>query len=121
MSMKNTLSFFLKNLRYQNGKERLSVMANKLDVSASYLSSVENGKKPMSDKLYQLIVTRYQLNKNESIELNTLRHLESKNLNVNTQELDDQKKEIVVKFLSNLDSLDDEDIKEINYLINKHK
>lgn len=119
--MKNTLSFFLKNLRNLHGKERLSVMANKLGVSASYLSSVENGKKPMSDKLYQSLVAVYKLNETEMQELNMLRHLESKNLNVNTNDMDEQKKEVVVKFLSNIDSMDDDDLKEIEYLINKRK
>lgn len=96
-------------------------MANKLGVSASYLSSVENGKKPMSDKLYQSLISVYKLNATEAKELNMLRHLEAKNLNVNTNEMDDQKKEVVVRFLSNIESMDNEDLKEIEYLINKRK
>lgn len=119
--MKNTLSFFLKSLRNRHDKERLSVMANKLGVSASYLSSVENGKKPMSDKLFHSLVKIYRLDEKESKELNVLRQLESKNLNVNTNDMDEQKKEVVVKFLSNLDSMDDEDLKKIDHLINKSK
>lgn len=117
--MKKTLSFFLKNLRNLHGKERLSVMASKLGVSASYLSSVENGKKPMSDKLYQSLGSIYKLSESDMKELNMLRHLESKNLNVNTDDMDEQKKEVVVKFLSNIDSMDDDDLREIEYLINK--
>ena len=119
--MKNSLTLFLKGLRYRHNKERLSAMADKLGFSASYLSSVENGKKPMSDKLYQSLVTVYDLSESEAKDLNLLRHLETKNLNVNTDEMDEQKKEVVVKFLSNLDAMDDDDMKEIEYLINKSK
>ena len=119
--MKNTLSFYLKFIRNRHGKERLSAMAKKLGVSASYLSSVENGKKPMSDKLFHSIVSVYKLDEAETKELNVLRHLEIKNLNVKTDDMDDQKKEVVIKFLSNLDSLDEDDLEKIEFLINKSK
>jgi len=117
--MKNSLSLFLKAIRYHNSKEKLSDMARKLDVSSSYLSTVENGKRAMNDKLFQSIVKNYRLSEDESKELDVLRKLEAKQLNVSTKEMDVGQKETLVKFLSNLKDFDEEELKTINHLINK--
>mgnify|MGYP000146596443 CR=1 FL=1 len=115
------LSVFLKMLRLRNGDERLSDMAKKLGVSASYLSTVENEKRNMTDKLFQKIIKIYQLNTEEAEQLSVLRQLASKNINVAMDDLDDEKKKTVVKFLSSLDSLSEEEMEKINLLLNKKK
>ena len=115
------LSVFLKLLRLRNGDERLSDMAKKLGVSASYLSTVENEKRTMNDKIFKAIVRVYKLNQEEAEQLSVLRHLASKNINVSMDELDDEKKKTVVKFLSSLDSLNEEEMEKINLLLNKKK
>ena len=117
--MKNSLSLFLKAIRYHNNKEKLSDMAKKLEVSSSYLSTIENGKRVMNDKLYQSIVRTYSLSPDESKELDVLRKLEANHLNVSTTEMDVEQKETLIKFLSNLKDLDEEELKSINHLINK--
>lgn len=117
--MKNSLSLFLKAIRYHNNKEKLSDMAKRLDVSSSYLSTVENGKRAMNDKLYQSIVKTYSLSETDSKELDILRKLEVNHLNVSTQEMDLDQKETLIKFLSNLKDLDENELKTINHLINK--
>jgi transcriptional regulator with XRE-family HTH domain len=117
--MKNSLSLFLKAIRYHNKKEKLSDMAKKLGVSASYLSTVENGKRAMNDKLFLSIIDKYQLSKEESKELDILRKLELNHLNVDTKEMDSELKETIVKFLSNIKDLDEDELKSINTLINK--
>lgn len=119
MNMQKSLSLFLKSLRHKNGKERLSAMAKKLGVSASYLSSVENGKKPMSEKLYSELIKQYQLSDKNIKELNILRYLESKTMNLDTDDMDQEKKEVVINFLSNIDSMNEDDLKKLNRLINK--
>ena len=112
---------FLKLLRLRNGDERLSDMAKKLEVSASYLSTVENEKRNMTDKLYRKIVQTYALNKDEVDQLSVLRQLASKNINISTDDLDDEKKKTVVKFLSSLDSLSEDEMEKINLLLTKKK
>jgi transcriptional regulator with XRE-family HTH domain len=119
LKMKNSLSLFLKAIRHHNNKEKLSDMAIKLNVSSSYLSTVENGKRAMNDKLYDSIVKTYNLTLNESQELDLLRKLEVNRLNVSTQAMDTEKKETLIKFLSNLNDLNDDDLEKINNLINK--
>lgn len=54
------LGKFLKKLRVDK-EESLSVMAEKLDVSSSFLSAVEVGKKPLPDKMYNKIIETYSL------------------------------------------------------------
>ena len=112
---------FLKLLRLRNGDERLSDMAKKLEVSASYLSTVENEKRNMTDKLYRKIVQTYALNKDEADQLSVLRQLASKNINISMDDLDDEKKKTVVKFLSSLDSLSEDEMEKINLLLTKKK
>ena len=117
--MQKSLSIFLKALRHEHQKERLSDMAKKLGVSASYLSTVENGKRLMNDKLFFNIKKAYSLDKNQTKELDLLRQLEGKSLQVKTDELDEDKKDMVIKFLSNLEDISEEEVKKIQELINK--
>ena len=117
--MQKSLSIFLKALRHESKKERLSDMAKKLGVSASYLSTVENGKRLMNDKLFFNIIKVYSLDKNQTKELDVLRQLEGKSLQIKTDELDGEKKDMVIKFLSNLDDISENEVKMIKDLMNK--
>jgi transcriptional regulator with XRE-family HTH domain len=119
--MESNLSLFLKSIRHLNNKEKLSDMARRLNVSSSYLSTVENGKRAMNDKLFNAIIVEYRLSPNDIRELDMMRKLESNQINVNTEELNKEKKEVLVKFLSNIDDLSDDEITKINKLMNKKK
>ncbi len=59
--MLTALGKFLRKLRIDNG-EILKDMADKLGVTASFLSAVENGKKHMPSAWNQTICSMYQLN-----------------------------------------------------------
>ena len=120
-TMESNLSLFLKSIRHLNNKEKLSDMARRLNVSSSYLSTVENGKRAMNDKLFNAIIVEYRLSPNDIRELDMMRKLESNQINVNTEELNKEKKEVLVKFLSNIDDLSDDEITKINKLMNKKK
>lgn len=117
----DNLTVYLKSLRLKSGDERLSDMAKKLGVSASYLSTVENQKRRMNDKLLKKIVDVYQLNEKEEKKLDLLRNLASKEFNVSLDELEDEKKETVVKFLSSVDDLSKEDVEKINLMLKNKK
>ena len=119
--LSQNLTIFLKDLRLKNNNERLSDMAKKLGVSASYLSTVETQKRRMNDKLFQNIVRIYELSAEAQRTLNELRNLASKEINISFSDLDSMKKEAVVKFLSNVDDLTDEDLEKINLLIKSKK
>lgn len=115
------LTVFLKEIRLKNNNERLSDMAMKLGVSASYLSTVETAKRRMNDKLFKKIIEVYQLNMQEQRELNELRNLASNEVSFSFEDLDVSKKEAVVKFLSNVDDLSSEDLEKINLLLKSKK
>ena len=117
----DNLTVYLKSLRLRSDDERLSDMAKKLGVSASYLSTVENQKRRMNDKLFQKIVEVYELNEKEEKKLDLLRILASKEFNVSLDEMEDEKKETVVKFLSSVDDLSKEDVEKINLLLKNKK
>lgn len=117
----DNLTVYLKSLRLRSDDERLSDMAKKLGVSASYLSTVENQKRRMNDKLFQKIVEVYALDDEEEKKLDLLRNLASKEFNVSLDEMEDEKKETIVKFLSSVDDLSKEDVEKINLLLKNKK
>lgn len=117
----DNLTVYLKSLRLRSDDERLSDMAKKLGVSASYLSTVENQKRRMNDKLFQKIVEVYTLDDEEEKKLDLLRNLASKEFNVSLDEMEDEKKETIVKFLSSVDDLSKEDVEKINLLLKNKK
>lgn len=61
----------LRKIRIDNN-EFLKDMANKLGVTVSYLSAVENGKRDIPDEWLDKIINDYNLSKNEIINLKTL-------------------------------------------------
>lgn len=112
-----SVAVFLKELRLKHQDERLSDMAKKLGVSASYLSTVETEKRRMNDRLYDNIIQTYELDEQQAKELDQVRNFAAKKLNIPLEDVGDEKKEMMVKFLSNIDTLDEEDLKKIDLII----
>lgn len=119
MSKSKSLSIFLKKLRLDHDDETMTDMARRLNISVSYLSSVENEKRNMTDEMYMNICRIYQLTSDQCDELQYLKNLASKRINVQLEGLDSNAKKTTVKFLSNVDSLSDDDLERINKIINK--
>ncbi len=119
--LSKNLTVFLKEIRLKNNNERLSDMAHKLGVSASYLSTVETQKRRMNDKLLRKIVEVYGLDDSDRKKLNELRNLASNELSISFEDIDSSKKEAVVKFLSNVEDLSSEDLEKINLLLKSKK
>ena len=119
MSNSKTLSIFLKKLRLEHDDETMTDMARRLNISVSYLSSVENEKRNMTDEMYLNICRLYSLTKEQCDELQYLKNLASKRLSVKLDGLDKNAKKTTVKFLSNVESLSDDDLERINKIINK--
>jgi transcriptional regulator with XRE-family HTH domain len=115
----NKLSVFMKQLRLNADDETMTDMAKRLNISVSYLSSIENEKRNMTDEMYDLICRLYRLNREQRNELEYLKNLASKTINVQLDDLATPAKETTVKFLSNVDSLSEDDLARINKIINK--
>lgn len=61
---------YLRTTRLNNG-EMLKDMATKLEVSSAFLSAVETGKKAIPSNWHEIIVSKYNLNQDESRKLQT--------------------------------------------------
>ena len=116
-----SIAIFLKSLRLQNNDERLSDMAQRLDISASYLSTIETEKRRMNDKLFDKLVHVYRLDDSQAKKLNVLRNLASDEIVVPLNEMTSSNKELMAEFLSNLDELSPEDFKKIDLMIKSKK
>jgi len=111
----------MKKLRLNNNDQTMSDMAHGLGISISYLSSVENGKRTMTDEMIEKISSVYHLTNEQTTELRYLRDLASDRLNVTLDGMDDSTKSTTVKFLSSVDKLSAEDLKKIDSIIKKNK
>ena len=88
---------FSRKLRIEND-ELLRDMANKLGVTASYLSAVEIGKRNIPKKWENIIVNAYQLDNSKALELSN----EDKNLIF-----------MLARKVNNLDEKDKNELREI--------
>jgi transcriptional regulator with XRE-family HTH domain len=114
-----SLSFFMKRLRLDNNDETMTEMAKRLKISVSYLSSIENEKRNLTDEMFAQISQVYNLTEKEQSELNYLRNLSGSKLNIKLDNLTPSTKKTTVKFLSNVDTLSESDLERINKIINK--
>ncbi len=101
MQSNQTLTKYLKQLRLNHNDERLIDMASKLDISQSFLSAIESGKRNLSDKLVDKIAKVYRLSYEELNQLILLRDIASNKLYIDYDNLENEQKEVVVQFLSN--------------------
>jgi transcriptional regulator with XRE-family HTH domain len=99
MQIDKALSIYLKRLRLDHNDERLIDMANKLNISQSFLSAIESGKRNLSDKLVQKIVEVYGLDEMAERELIHLRDLTSHKINVTLENLEKELLPDVKSFL----------------------
>lgn len=77
---------FLRKLRLDSG-EIMKEMSVKLNVSSSFLSAVENGKKKMPDSWYDTIVDLYNLDKDKKDELMAAIEESQKSLEIKLENL----------------------------------
>lgn len=100
-----------------NSEDSLRGMASKLGISAAYLSSIENGKRPIPDTLYETICNVYPLSENDKKKLKEAILASSKTIKINLTELAEIKKQMISKIMS--DEIDEETLIKLNEIINK--
>lgn len=109
---------YVKELR-KNRNENLEIMAKKLDVSISFLSLIESGKKKIPDGFILKLISVYNLNVIETKKLYNaidLTNLESK---ISLNNLSNDKKTLILYFARNINDLDDSFIDQIINMIKK--
>ena len=116
--MVNSFGKFCRKLRIDRG-ELLADMANRLGVSSAFLSKVENGgKKPPRD-WQEKIVTEYQLDDREALELEDcmFEALNSQSIDMTT--FSEDNRNMLLSFARKLGTMDDSKKDQFRKLMDK--
>ena len=92
-------------LRIEHG-EVLRDMAQKLGVSSSYLSAVENGKRPIPKSWGHQIINLYDLPQDEASNLSEAILLDSQEVVLDLRKFDDDAKDLLIAFARKCDNYD---------------
>jgi transcriptional regulator with XRE-family HTH domain len=118
--MVTSLGRFLRKLRIDRG-EILKDMADKLEVSSSFLSAVENGKKRMPSAWNNEIVKLYQLEQ-ESQNMFTKAIAETEeSVEMDFSNASFNNRELAISFARKFVDFDDEQVEEIKKILGKGK
>ncbi|MCR5544871.1 MAG: helix-turn-helix domain-containing protein [Lachnospiraceae bacterium] len=118
--MLTSLGKFLRKLRIDRG-EILKNMADKLEVSSSFLSAVENGKKRMPSAWNNEIVKLYQLNQEEQITFTKAIAETEQSVEMNFSQVSYQNREVAISFARKFIDFDDKQVEEIKKILQKGK
>lgn len=116
--MLNQFGKFSRKLRIDNG-ELLKDMADKLEVTSSYLSAVENGKRNVPRKWIKTIVALYDLEQSEIEELSNAVNQSQLDLKVNLQGFNKDDKNLMMAFAREFKELEDSDKVKIKNILKK--
>ena len=100
-----------------NTNDSMKTMADKLDLSISYLSAIENGKRNIPDDFKQKVFNSYNLSEKDKQTLEEAIISTKSNVKVNLTELSTQKKKIIMAVTQS--DLDDDTIKQLCAIIDK--
>lgn len=114
--MATELGKFLKKLRIDRG-EVLKHMAEKLKVTSSFLSAVENGKKRMPSAWMETIIDLYELDEQKIIDFEKAIAKTEENVEMNISNLPMPNKEIAVSFARKFQDFDEIEIEQIRKIM----
>lgn len=117
--MLTQLGIFFRKLRLESG-EIMKDMATKLDVSSSFLSAVENGKKKMPEPWYDTIVNLYNLDKEKQDELMIAIEESQKSVEINLEDLSKEKKRLAFSFARELENMNKEEVDKMKIFFKKN-
>ena len=97
----------LRKLRIDNC-EILKNMADKLEMTSSYLSAIECGKRNIPDNLIDKIAKLYHLNEKDVSKLNEAKDNSIKNIEINFDGISNNHRNLALQFARKFDKIDDE-------------
>ena len=115
--MATELGKFLRKIRVDND-EHMKEMSEKLGISIAYLSTVENGNKPMPAEWQSKLTKIYSLNLQQQKELSNAIALSEKSIAINLASLSSTDKKIGVAFARRLGSLTKDEREQLQLLLN---
>lgn len=116
--MLTSIGKFLKKLRVDRG-EIMKDMAEKLDVTVSFLSAVENGKKRMPATWNGKICSMYDLTEDQRQAFTTAIAETEDAIEMNLVCANMGKRELAVSFARRFDNINDEQVEEIRKILQR--
>lgn len=107
---------FLRKIRIDCG-EILKDMAEKLNVSAAYLSAVEMGKRNIPEQWVNRISELYNLSEEEKSNLNDAADNSAKSITLNFDNISNSHKETAILFAREFENVDTETLDKIKKLL----
>ncbi len=107
---------FLRKIRIDRG-EILRDMAEKLEVSAAYLSAVEMGKRNIPEQWVDRISTLYNLSEEEKRNLSVAADNSAKSITLNFNNISDEHKQTAILFAREFENFDAETLDKIKNLL----
>ena len=114
--MKLSFGKMLKILRVYNSETSID-MAKKLNMSVSYLSSIENSKRRIPDDFLQKLFLAYDISKDKQEEFKKAAELAQDEIIIKTKNLDTYKKEFALLCARKIEKLSDNQISELINII----
>lgn len=114
--MLTSLGIFLRKLRLEQG-EVLKDMADKLGVTVSFLSAVENGKKRMPSSWNNKLCKIYSLDMYAQESLTKAIADAEESIELSFSGIANQNKEIAVSFARKFSEFDDEELEKIRQIL----
>jgi transcriptional regulator with XRE-family HTH domain len=111
---------FLRKLRIDRG-ELIKNMAEKLGITASYLSAVETGKRNIPDTWISAISSLYSLSNGEAQELKDAAANSSRSVTMTLEDTPCERRETALLFAREFQNMDDSTINRIRNLIKNPK
>jgi HTH-type transcriptional regulator, competence development regulator len=96
----------------------LGAMAEAIGISPSYLSSIETGKRNITDLFFNSVVSYFDLQGDDVVMLKKMADLSQKEITLSLQNANDGQKNSAVFFARRLNELTDEDLENINSILN---
>lgn len=110
----------LRKMRIDHG-EILKSMAEKLEMTSSYLSAIECGKRNIPADLIEKLVLIYNLSESEEKELLEARDNCINTVEINLTESNSHKRGLALQFARKFDDIDDEDAARILEYLNRKR
>lgn len=116
--MMTELSMILRKIRLENGQV-LKKMADSLGVTSSYLSAVENGKRPMPANWPEILGEKYNLTQAQIEEIRLAAFKLAKNIKINLENESDAKRDVALVFARTFENMDDDFAIKIKKMLTK--
>lgn len=108
----------LKKIRVEND-EILKDMAAKLNVTAAYLSAVENGNRKVPDSWVSIISEKYRLKEEEAAKLQSMAYENRNSVKITYDNSNETEADLALSFARKFKELDKADALKIQKILNK--